>query len=137
MAILSTDFLVFARDECGDLEIPLRKASGLEAVGILILCAVRLWRDEYFLNRAAGVAWLETEDGFVTEAEAILGQRFSPAKLDRELRKVISQVTGVGRVTRIAGSFDNAERTLAIRISVRAVFADIASDLTVSTTIAA
>lgn len=129
----STDFLVFARNSCGDIEIPLRKVAGLEAVGILIQCAVNLWKDEYFLNRNAGVPWLETPDGFVTEAEAILGQAFDPVKVQRELRKVIARVPCVGRITRIASSFNNEDRALKVAIDVRAVFSDVPTDLTVPT----
>lgn len=136
MAILSTTPIVFARNDCGDLEIPLRKASGLEAVGILIQCAVNLWKDEYFLNRNAGVPWLSTPDGFVPESEAILGQVFDPAKVQRSLRPVISKVPCVGRITQIASAFDNEIRTLSVRVDVRAVFADIATDLSITTAIA-
>jgi hypothetical protein len=132
MPVNSTDPLVWARDDCGDLIIPLRRAVGLEAVAILIRAAVGLFRDEWFLNRDAGVEWLPTEDGVVPERDAVLGQPYNPAKEQLALRKIILKVTAVRSVSEIKSSFDGGERALAMSCVARTDFGDVP----VSTTIA-
>ena len=128
--LLSTDPVVFARDENNDLIIPLRKAFGLEAVMILVRTALLLWRDEYFLNRSIGMPWLETEDGAVTEQDAILGQQYDPAKAARAIRRTIlgtpnePGVPGVDDVVEIKTAFDNTERGLSISCVVKTRFGD-------------
>lgn len=133
MALLSTDPLVFARDENNDLIVPRRKVSGLEAIAILVRTAWLLWRDEWFLNRDIGTPWLETEDGAVTERDAILGQAFDSAKVARALRAEAVAIAGVRDVVQIKTSFDAETRNMEISGVVRSDFGDV----TVSTAIAA
>lgn len=125
MAVNSTDPLVWARDDCGDLIIPLRRAVGLEAVAILIRAAVGLFRDEWFLNRDAGMEWLPTDDGVVSERDAILGQPYNAAKAQRALRNIILRVTAVRSVTQLRTSFDSEERTLEMSCVARTQFGDL------------
>jgi hypothetical protein len=123
-AALSTDPVVFARDENNDLIIPLRKASGLEAVLILVRTAWLLWRDEYFLNRDVGTPWLETEDGVVTEQDAILGQPYDPAKLARVLRGEALAQPGVVDVAEFKSSFDGETRNARVTAVIKTQFGD-------------
>ena len=120
----STDPVVFARDENNDLIIPLRKASGLEAVAILVRTEWLLWRDEYFLNRDQGTPWLETEDGVVTEQDAILGQPYDAAKIARILRGRALAVNGVSDVAEFKSSFDGDTRNLQVSATIRTQFGD-------------
>lgn len=124
MALLSTDPLVFARDENNDLIIPLRKASGLEALVILVRTAWLLWRDEWFLNRDIGTPWLETEDGVVTERDAILGQRYDAGKVMRALRAEALAINGVRDLVGFRSSFDGETRNLTASGTIRSDFGD-------------
>lgn len=120
----STDPVVFARDANHDLIIPLRQAAGLEAVLILVRTAWLLWRDEWFLNRDVGMPWLETEDGVVTDRDAILGQVYDPAKVSRALRAEALAIPGVVDLAEFKSSFDGASRNLTVSAVVRVQFAD-------------
>jgi hypothetical protein len=124
-AALSTDPVVFARDlTTGDLIIPLRKASGLEAVLILVRAAWEVWRDEWYLNRDVGTPWLETDDGVVTEADALLGQPYDPGKLARALRGEALKVAGVVDVAQFQSSFDGETRNVTVSGLIRTQFGD-------------
>lgn len=120
----STDPVVFARDENNDLIIPRRKVAGLEAVLILVRTRWLLWRDEFFLNRDIGTPWLETEDGVVTEADAILGQPYDAAKISRVLRGEALAVNGVVDVQDFKSSFDGETRNLQVSATIRTAFGD-------------
>lgn len=120
----STDPVVFARDENNDLIVPLRKAVGLEAVMILVRTKWLLWCDEWFLNRDEGTAWLETEDGVVTERDAILGQPYDAAKIARELRGKALAVPGVSDVAEFKSAFDGETRNLTVSATIRTAFGD-------------
>lgn len=123
--VRSTDPVVFARDPVtGDLIIPLRKAVGLEAVLILVRHAWGVWRDEWFLNRDFGTEWLETEDGVVTESDAILGQAYDAAKISRVLRTRALAVNGVSDVAEFKSSFDGESRNLTVSATIRTAFGD-------------
>lgn len=125
MALLTTDPVCLARDpDTNDLIVPLRLARGLEAIGILVRTAFLLWRDEYFLNRDIGTPWIETEDGAVTERDAILGQPYDAAKVSRVLRGVALGVTGVSDVVQFRSSFDGETRNLTASCIVRTAFGD-------------
>lgn len=131
MTVLSTDNLQWARDSCGDIVVPLRRATGAEAVGILVRAAVLLYVGEWFLDVDRGVKWLPTNDGSVQERDAILGQPYNPAKIRAELRRVILTVTGVGSVASLRTSFDADERTLEVATTVRTAFGDVDVNVTV------
>lgn len=122
--LLTTDPLCFARDDCGDLIIPLRKASGLEAFAILVRAAVLLFCDEYYLNRDIGFRWLPTDDEVVTEDQAILGQPFDAAKLQREVRRVVLQVTAARSISDFKASFTGEDRTLQMSFVAHSDFGD-------------
>jgi hypothetical protein len=123
--LLETDPVCFARDENNDIIIPLRVARGLEAVLILVRTAWRLWRDEWFLNRDAGTPWIETEDGVVTETEAILGQPYDAAKIARVLRaEALAAHPAVTDVAEFKSSFDPEERSMSVTAVIRSRFGD-------------
>lgn len=132
MAVLSTDPLVFARTADGNLEIPLRKVSGFEAIAILVGAAWRLWRDEYFLNRDIGVPYLETEDGVVTERDAILGQAFDYAKLQRALRVEAMAIRGVRDLVGFRAVFDGETRNATVSGTIRSDFGDVPVTATIT-----
>lgn len=122
--LLETDPVCFARDEDNDLIIPLRIARGMEAILILIRTRLLLWRDELFLDRDAGMPWIETEDGVVDERDAILGQVYDPVKVARAVRTEILSTPGVISIPALSSSFDGETRNLAVTFVVRAAFGD-------------
>jgi len=125
MAIpLQSDPIVFARDDFGQLIIPKRQARGLEAILILARSALRLWRDEWFLDRDAGMPYLETEDGVVTTRDAILGQAYDPAKTTLAVRRVLLAIAGVLDVADMRTSYDGSERALSISCTLRTQFGE-------------
>lgn len=124
MARLENDPVVFARDEDGQLIIPKRQARGLEAILILARAALRLWRDEWFLNRDIGMPYLETEDGSVTTREAILGQAYDPAKVALAVRRVLLPIAGVAEVKDMRTAYDPETRALSIACTLRTAFGE-------------
>jgi hypothetical protein len=135
-ALLSTDPLCLARDADNELIVPMRVARGMEALLILVRCRLLLWRDEWFLDRDAGMPWLETPDGVVTEADAILGQVFDAAKVARAVRREILTVPGVVDVPELRCAFDGETRNLTISFVVKARFADLGDVTSAETRVA-
>jgi hypothetical protein len=124
MAILSTDPICFARDANSDVIIPLRIVRGIEAVEVMVRCALNLWRDEWFLNRDIGMPMLPTTDGVVGERDAILGQPHDPNKIGRALRTELLALPGVKAIKSLQTAFDGEARNLTIRCVVTTAFGD-------------
>lgn len=122
--LLETDPVCLARDDNNDLIVPLRIARGMEAILILIRVRLLLWRDEWFLDRDAGMPWLETEDGVVTTRDAILSPGYDAAKVARAVRGEILSVPGVASIPELRSTFDSQTRNLTIEFVVRTAFGD-------------
>lgn len=129
MALNSTDPVCFARDEDGHVVFPLRLVSGLEAVAIGIRTRVKLAAGEWFLDLDAGMPWLPTADGTITEREALLGQTFNPAKMRAALIDEIFSVPAVIDVPQLRMSFDGETRMLSISLVARTLFGDVQTDI--------
>lgn len=115
----------FARDEKNDLIIPLRKATGLEAVLIMARTILLLHRDEWVLNRDIGTPWLPTEDGVVAERDAILGESYDAGKTLRALRPQLMAIPNVRDVAEFKSAFEGGdERTLSVSMVLRTRFGD-------------
>lgn len=122
---LSTDPICFARDENSDLIVPLRVVRGMEALAVMVRCAIRLWRDEFFLNRDWGMPWLPTTDGVVTERDAILGQPFSHNKIASALRSTVLKIQGTKAIKSLKTSFDGETRNVSIKCVISSQFGDL------------
>jgi hypothetical protein len=131
MALLETDPIDWELDENNDLIIPLRYTSGIEAVAQGIRIRLQLWRGEWFLDLDAGIPYLPTEDGAVTEQAAILGQRFDSVKARTAFRREILSTPGVVDIPELRITFDGPTRTLAIEFRAKTAFGD--TDLEVIT----
>lgn len=128
---LATEPVVFARDNDNDLIIPLRKAIGIEATMILVRTKLMLWRGEYYLNRDEGTEWIETADGTIGERDAILGQAYNPARVQRLVRRRILEVPDTVDISEFRTSFDGTDGTLTISCIVKTRFgeADLALEI--------
>lgn len=124
MALLIGDPVVFKRDTDNRLIFPLSFATGLEAVQIGIRTRLLMCRGEWFLDLFKGVPYLPTDDGTVSETDAILGQPFDPVKVRAAMLDLILEVPGVLDVPVFRVSFDAAERVLAITWVARTRFGD-------------
>lgn len=124
MALLITDPVVFARDADGHLAFPLRTVSGLEAVRIGIRTRLLMCRGEWFLDLFKGVPLLPTDDGTVSETDAILGQPFDPVKVRAAMLDLILEVPGVLDVPVFRVQFDGPSRTLSVTWVARTRFGD-------------
>lgn len=127
-ALLSTDVVVFARTANGDLELPLRGATGLEAASIGIRTRLLMIRGEWFLDLDAGVPYLPTEDGVVPEDQAILGQEFDPIKTRAAILDAILDTPGVFDVPWLRLDFNRTTRVLNINWIARTQFGDTEPD---------
>jgi hypothetical protein len=109
------DLTCFARDESGDILIPMRLVFDLEACLILVRDQIRTWRGEWFLDLTAGTPWLTSAS--VAEGDAILGSKFDAAKVIGTLRGIIIAVPGVTDCT-VKVSFDGSTRGMAVSATV-------------------
>lgn len=120
--MLSTDPIDLALDADGDLDVATGLTRGLAAV--VQGCRVRLsmFRGEWFLDLSAGVPYLP-RDG-VSEAEAILGQRFNDTKARAAFRQALLATPGVVAVLQLDLDFQTGERRLTATWRVRTEFGD-------------
>lgn len=130
MALLSTDLVDWALDDAGDLIMPIRYTSGIEAVaqGIRIRCL--LVRGECFLDRDAGVPYLEGNG--VDPTLVILGRRYDPIRAESAIRATILDTPGVASITSLGQDFDGRTRKLSIAARVEVAFADLADEISVA-----
>lgn len=128
---LATEPVRLAADPTtNDVVVPLRLASGVEAV--TQGCRDRLMsvRGEWFRDLDLGVPWLENDR--VTAAGAILGQRFNGNRARAAVRNaLLDDPSGaVAEVLRLDVSFDRTTRVMRIVWQVRATFGDTAVETT-------
>lgn len=130
---LSTDPVCFARLPSGDLEIPMRLVSGLEAVRIGVRERLLTFAGEWFLDLDHGVPYLPTEDGRITERDAILGQHFDDLKIRAALRRAILSTPNVSAIVELRVSFDGAARAVSAQWRARTSFGDLDDTMQVVT----
>ena len=129
MAILSADPLDIKLDVNGDLDFTgggPSLVSGLDGVAQLCRMTILMFRGEWFLERTVGVPYYDND--FVTESQAILGQKFSANKITRIYTTELLKVPGVGAVLDLIPVFDNKGRILSVSFTVKTVFGDTIND---------
>lgn len=128
--MLSTDPIDLALDPVtGDLAFTggaLTLTSGTAAVTQGARIRLRLIAGEWFADRDAGVPYLE-RDG-VTADQALLGQKFSAAKVSRAIRRALLVTPGVDAVPQLAVDYDGRTRAASVTWQVRTAFGDTAAD---------
>lgn len=124
--MLSTDPICFARTSTGQLAIPLRLAHGIEAVVIGVRARLLLFVGEWFLDLAAGINYLPTNNS--NERLAILGQPYDAEKARAAFRREILSSPGISEVLEMTTSYDAVTRTLAVKWRARTAFGDTSAD---------
>ena len=96
-------------DNEGDLVVPLRYVTGLDAVAQGIRVRVRLIKGEWFRDPDLGVDWYGK----------ILGQKYDASRVQSEIRRAISATPGVSEILSISTGFSSENRTLSVSWRVR------------------
>lgn len=129
--MLETDPIDLLLDDDGDLIVDevsndLTLSSGLDAVAQSARISCQLIRGEWFANLDDGIALLE-RDG-VSANEAILGQKFSRARVIEAYREALLAADGVNSILSIGVEFDRATRTATVSWRLSTVFGDTPED---------
>jgi hypothetical protein len=122
MPLINDPITVALNADGDDVLFPLRHLSGIDAVVQGIKVRLKTFRGEWFLNLDHGIPYLE-RDG-VSEAEALLGQKFSEPKARSAFRPAILACPGVQEIVSLSITFDSATRTMTVEFSVRTEFGD-------------
>jgi hypothetical protein len=124
VALLESDPVVFKRDVNGDLVFPLQLARGIEAIGIGVRTRLLMFRGEWFLDLDAGIPYLESQDGTVSEREAWIGGKYDPVRVRADILREILTTPGVLDVPTLRIVYDGGTRTLSISWVARSRFGD-------------
>ncbi len=126
---LATDPIDFELDDDFQLIVPIRFVRGLAAVRQGVRIRLSMARGEWFLNLDIGVPWHPTDDGVVSEDQAILGSaRFDQDAINSSIRRVIERTPNVVQVIEIRSVLGNSSREVTITWSARTAFGDLQDD---------
>lgn len=123
--MLSTTPLDVKLDVNGDIDMSAGYPvliSGVDGVAQLCRQALLTFRGEWFLDRTVGIPYYAND--FVTNAEALLEQKFDQARVIRTFTLELLKVPGVAKVTQMSVTFDNQTRKLSVSFEVRTEFGD-------------
>lgn len=115
--LISTDPLDARLDVDGDLYTGPEGTSfvyGIEGVAQLALIAVRMFKEEWFLNLDAGFPWYQE----------ILAEKFNEGLTRTRLLESISDVPGVVEVLELSIVFEALTRTVDVTFKLRTEFGD-------------
>lgn len=119
---LVTEPVRLALTSTGDIEIPMRFVSGVEAVSQGCRERLRAVRGEWFRDLRLGVPWFEGDQ--VPASSAILGQRYDERRVRSAIRGALLGDPAVTEILRLDVTFSTATRVLTIRWQVRCAFGD-------------
>lgn len=121
------DFLL---DIDGDLDLSsgdLRFTTGLQAVAQGIWIRIQMFKGEWFLNLEEGIPYLPNDT--VSEADALLGGKFSELRARAAFRKAIAAAPGVQTIDSLAVTFSAATRIMRVDFKVTTVAGTIEGSL--------
>lgn len=118
--MLETDPIDWLRDSSGDLVIPMQHATGAIGVGQNVQLRLRMIKGEWFLDLDVGPPWFPGAG--VSEDEAILGQRFVPARARAAVVDALDGTPGLGSITSIEITFDGPTRVMSITVEATTLF---------------
>lgn len=118
---MTTGFDLELDPDTGDLVIDedVHLTTGIDSVVQDALINLRLFRGEWFLDLDEGVPYFERIDSGVTEAEALLGQKFDEGKARDAIRDALIATNGVVEIVFLNVSFDRSTRVLTVTWQVR------------------
>ncbi len=119
MPLLETDPLDVQMDADGDIDLDedgLHLISGINAVAQLCLIAMRLFKEEWFLNLDKGMPWYQE----------ILGEKYDEALIRRRAAETLLSVEGVKGIASLAMEFEN--NNVSITWAVQTEFGDTEPD---------
>lgn len=114
--MLSTDIVDVTMTADGDLFVGPNGTtfiSGSAGIAQLLLIAVRLFLNEWFLNLDAGVDW-----------DSILGEKYNEQQIRDSLTPVILAVPSITTINSLTISLDDSTRAVGISYSVQSAFDD-------------
>jgi hypothetical protein len=121
MALLSTDRLDRRLDENGDMYIGPNGSepiSGIEGVAQLVVIALRLFKEEWFLNMNKGMPWFQE----------ILGEKLDEQLVRKRISEIVLAVPSVVGILSLGLRFEAVTRSLFVSLMVRTVFGDTQPD---------
>lgn len=89
-------------DDDGNLAMDTDRA----AIKTHVRCRLMSWQGEWFLDRAAGVPWVQ---------DLIMGGRFNPILAEAVIKAEILDTEGVKDVTAMSISFDGSKRGMIVK----------------------
>lgn len=95
--------------------------SGSEAVATLLIMRLKLMKDEWFINRTAGVGWLDQGSG----EPRIFGKSADEQLLEAEVKRVTLETPGVASLLSYAQTFDRETRRASVMVSVSDVYGEV------------
>jgi len=129
MALQEDDPIDWELDDNDQLIIPIRYVRGRPAIRQRVRFKMMVAKGECAFNLDVGTPWLATDDGVVTESDALLGDDlFEATKTMSVIRRQIESVPGVVQVTKITASYDGAERQVLVTWSAKTAFGDLGPD---------
>jgi hypothetical protein len=121
MALLSTDRLDRRLDADGDIYIGEAGSvgiTGIDGVAQLVAIALRLFKEEWFLNLNKGMPWFQE----------IFGEKLDEPLVRKRIAEIVLAVPGVTGITSLNLSFVSSARQLTITLTVRTAFGDTPPD---------
>lgn len=88
--------------------------TGTDATVLLIEEALDLIKGEWFMDKTAGVAWLDSGDG----NPAVLGGAADPVLLESEVKRTVLSVTGVSAILAFDMTFDHDTRRAQVAMTI-------------------
>lgn len=120
--MLETDPIDWLRDADGHLVIPMQHATGAIGTGQNVQLRLRMIKGEWFMDQDVGPPWLPGNG--VSEDEAILGQKFNPARARAAVVEALDGTPGLGSITSIEIAFDSTTRGMSITVEATTLFGD-------------
>lgn len=118
--LLEDDPLDAAFDDDGDLDLEggAKFTSGIEGVTQLVGIAIKLFKEEWFLNLDKGMPWFQE----------ILGEKYDEVNARRRLSEKILAVPGMVEIISLEMSFDATTRKMSVTHELRTQFGDTEPD---------
>lgn len=89
-----------------------------EAVAVTLAMNLKLMKEEWFLDRTAGVGWIDLGSG----EPRIFGGSSDPQLLESEVKRVTLSTSGVASITSFSMNFDHDTRRADVSVTVADIY---------------